>query len=282
MSALCALCLAATLFQAPVEVRLEQVYPFRGSARLERSAAQKRAVVLIHGLKIHPFKDGQAARAEFHDWQKPSGPLVQALSKDADVFVLAYCQSCSLEILSQAPAFEQAVDRLRFMGYPEIILVGHSAGGVLARLFVEDHPRAPVTKVVQVCAPNLGSSWVKPDASPRKVQGPFLQSLSKNWRQLAVLERNDKRIPAHVQFLCVVGTMGTLGDGLVSCRSQWPEDLQRQGIPVIRLPTSHIIVMHSKKNAAVLAGLILRDHPRWPQFQVEASRAKILGKTAGP
>jgi pimeloyl-ACP methyl ester carboxylesterase len=282
MPAVYAVFLACSLHQARVEVRIEQVYPLWTKGTMVRSQGQARAVVLIPGLKIHPLKDGQAARAEFHDWQRAGSPLVQALGKNADVFALAYCQNVDLETISQSPGIDNAVQKLRFLGYREITLVGHSAGGVLARLFVEDHPYAPVTKVVQICAPNLGSSWAKAEIGFHKVQGPFLQSLSKSWRQNICWKRSNRLIPQRVQFLCVMGTMGTLGDGLVSCRSQWPEDLQRQGIPVVRVPTTHLVVMHSKKTAAYLADLIQRDHPRWPAAQISAARMSYLRKASAP
>jgi pimeloyl-ACP methyl ester carboxylesterase len=260
-------------------MRLEQVYPDRFGKVMERSFGQPGAVVLIHGLKIHPLQGGLAARAEFHAWQAPKSTLVQMLGKGADVFALAYNQTADLETISRAPGLDNAVAKLRFLGYRDITLVGHSAGGILARLFVEDHPYAPVNKVVQICAPNLGSSWANPEAKLQKVQGPFLQSLTKAWRQRSSAERSDLLIPQRVQFLCVMATVGPVGDGLVSCRSQWPEDLQRQGIPMARLATTHFVIMHLPKTAVQLAALIQGDHPRWPPQQVAAARASTLLKT---
>jgi hypothetical protein len=79
-----------------------------------------------------------------------------------------------------------------------------------------------------------------------------------------------------------MGSVGTLGDGMVSCRSQWPDDLQRQGIPVARLVTTHHAIMHSKKTAVHLADLIEHEQSRWGRFQVEAARISILHKMDGP
>jgi hypothetical protein len=280
MSAILTLSLVFALSYPPVEVRFEQVYPDRVAKIMLRSVGETRAVVLVHGLKIHPLKGGLAARAEFHNWQEPKSALVQTLGRHADVFAISYNQTADLETIARTPGFENAVEKLRFLGYQEIILVGHSAGGVLARLFIEDHPYAPVTRVVQVCAPNLGSSLASPEAKLQKVQGPFLQSLTKPWRQKVCYERSDRLIPRRVQFLCVMGTIGPVGDGLVSCRSQWPEDLQRQGIPMAKLTTTHFVVMHTKKTAIQLADLIARDQPRWGPQQVEAARVSALMKAS--
>src|SRR5579859_6410040 len=116
MSAIFPVFLTCLLQQAPVEIRFEQVYPNRVQREMEKSAGQKRAVVLIHGLKIHPLHGSLATRAEFHNWQEPGSFLVQTLAKDADVFALAYCQNVDLDTNSQAPAFERALAKLQFMG----------------------------------------------------------------------------------------------------------------------------------------------------------------------
>jgi pimeloyl-ACP methyl ester carboxylesterase len=271
--------LACSIQQVPVELRFKQVFPDRINGKMERSPGQGRVVLLIHGLKIHPLQGGLAARAEFHSWQESRSHLVKALGRDADVFALAYSQTADVETISRASGLADAVEKMRFLGYHEIVLAGHSAGGILARLFIEDHPYAPVTKIVQICAPNLGSSWANAEAKLQKVQGPFLQSLTKPWRQNISRERRDRLIPRRVQFVCVMGTMGPLGDGLVSCRSQWPEELQSQGVPVVRMATTHFVVMHTKKTADQLAGLIQRDHPRWGAREVEAARASVMLKT---
>ena len=68
--------------------------------------------------------------------------------------------------------------RLRQAGYSEVILLGFSAGGVVARQFVEDNPAAGVTRVIQVCAPNLGSPLAKLKSSVGLAQESFLQSLT--------------------------------------------------------------------------------------------------------
>src|SRR5438132_502338 len=117
---------------------------------------------------------------------------------------------------------------VRQLGYQELILVGHSAGGLIVRQIVEDHADAGVTKVIQVSAPNGGSDLGK------DIQQPFISSLAKQERQACLLKRADKKIPASVEFVCVVS--GTLGsDLLVLCNCQWTIDLQQQGIPAFAL-----------------------------------------------
>ena len=47
--------------------------------------------------------------------------------------------------IAGSAALADNIRRVRQLGYKEIILLGHSAGGVIVRQFVEDHPDAGVT-----------------------------------------------------------------------------------------------------------------------------------------
>ena len=101
-------------------------------------------------------------------------------------------------------------------------------------------------------SPNAGSSWAAAGAAGNH-HGDFLASLTKDVRQRALKVRGDLRIPAGVEFACIVGTGGINGDGLVSLPSQWSEDLQRQGIPAYPLAANHWLAMRSAKGAELLA-----------------------------
>ena len=260
-----------------VDTRFEQVFPVpKIKDMVERSPGQNRAVLLIPGLRMHSFSSTKVHQAQFHDWQAPTSHLVQFLGKNSDVFAFAYAQNVPVEVIAMHPALAKSIQRLRTMGYDEIVLIGHSAGGIVARLFVEDNPNAGVTRVLQVDSPNLGSSWAKADFSVRRDQEPFLHSLKKDERAKVSLRRQDKKIPDNVQFLCVVGSTGNLGDGLVSVASQWPEDLQAQGIPAVRLNTTHFTVVRSAHNAARIAGLAIQYHPRWTEEERTLRRKSVL------
>jgi pimeloyl-ACP methyl ester carboxylesterase len=260
------------------DTRFEQVYPApMRKDHMERSPGQKRAVLLIPGLKLHSFSNLRVHQAALHDWQMPNSHLVLALGKQADVYAFGYAQNLSLEKISQMPSLASNIRKLQFLGYSEIVLVGHSAGGLIARVFVEDNPEAGVTRVIQICTPNLGSSWAKVDLTVRKDQEPFLHSLTKVERLVWAQKRVDRKIPENVEFLCVVGTTGPLGDGLVSPLSQWPEELQNQGIPAIRLSTTHFTVMHLRKTAEKIAELVGQNFPRWNEEERQARKKNILG-----
>ena len=262
-----------------VESLFEQLAPAPANGKLARSAEQHRAVVLIHGYYIH-LQDKHVGKAEFRPWQQGDSTLVKELAKNADVFALAYGQDVSLETIVAESKLKSGVAQLRKLGYRDIVLVGHSAGGLIARQFVEDHPDAGVTSVVQVCSPNSGSPLAGLYAP--KSQRAFRQCLSEQGRQECLKLRADKRIPEKVQFVCVVacldGAKGT--DGVVSCVSQWPEDLQKQGIPAVKVTGDHRAVVRDAMIAEVLAGLVRENQPRWDAEQIDKAKKTILGDGA--
>jgi pimeloyl-ACP methyl ester carboxylesterase len=260
-----------------VDTRFAQVAPVvRDAASGVRSAGQERAVVLLHGLYPHPFSKDNVNKALFRDWQKPESRLVKHLAQDSDVFAFAYAQNVAVEEVTQASDLRSHIRRLRQLGYRDIVLVGHSAGGVIAREFVEDYPREGVTKVVQVCAPNGGSSWARLPAM-RSNQSEFLASLTKSKRRSTLNNRGDRLVPAHVEFACIVGTGAINSDGLVLCRCQWTDDLQDQGIPAYPIGGAHWSVPSSGKGVELIARLVREPQPRWDAGRVATLRRQVLG-----
>jgi pimeloyl-ACP methyl ester carboxylesterase len=262
----------------PVEVQFLQVAPqVPLSGEWRRSPGQRRAVVLIQGLMVHPFSRENVERAALRDWQKPGSLLVRRLEADADVYAFAYGQNEAVDEIAGHDGLRAGLLRLRAMGYRDVVLVGYSAGGVIARRVVEDYPGSGVTKVVQVCAPNAGSGWASLSAV-RNNQKPFLQSLTKAERRRELRSRLDVSIPADVEFVCVVGTGALTGDGIVSRRSQWTPDLQAQGVPAVTVATDHLSMVRSAKGAEVIAEQVRSPRPRWSQEKVSAARKAVLGE----
>jgi pimeloyl-ACP methyl ester carboxylesterase len=254
----------------------EQVAPRPTDGRWVRRPDQKRAVVLIHGFHFH-LREESARKAELRPWQLPNSTLVKELARDADVFAFAYGQNASLKTIAAQPTLGEMVARLRRLGYREVVLVGHSAGGLLARQFVEDHPDAGVTKVVQVCSPNEGSPLA--DVQVAEAQRAFLESLTAAARRRSLKERADVRIPKDVQFVCVVaskdGTRTT--DGVVPCASQWSADLRDQGVPARLLTAGHREAVRGSQGAKLVAKLVQEEQPRWKPEQVRAALKEIFG-----
>jgi pimeloyl-ACP methyl ester carboxylesterase len=259
-----------------VDSRFIQVHPLPpDEISLIRSSGQTRAVILIHGLQIHPVSSLEVLKANFRSWQKAHSQFVEALALETDVYAFAYSENVPLERIVSESLLNVKISKLKDLGYAQIVLIGHSAGGLIARELVEDYPGCGVTKVIQICAPNAGTSVANMESSVRRIQRPFLHCLTKEGRAVCLQERADKRIPPSVQFVCVIADGFGSGDFLVSSASQWPRDLQDQGIPAVALHTNHFAIMHSKTQAQKIAEIVREDMPRWNESQV-ASMKKSL------
>jgi pimeloyl-ACP methyl ester carboxylesterase len=200
------------------------------------------------------------------------------LGQQADVFAFAYSQNVAVDEIAGVPLLTNRLRQLRLLGYTDVVLVGHSAGGLVARQFVEDYPDNGVTKVIQVCAPNLGAGMAHLEPGVRKSQRPFLHSLSKDGRAETLRLRVGKKIPVYLPFVSVVGDGAGLGDGVVSRASQWPADLQVQGIPAYRLRTMHFTVMRSPGEIKRLAEIVREPQPRWTSAQVAHMKRELGAK----
>lgn len=261
-----------------VDCRFVQVHPCPADETvLARSQGNDRAIVLIHGLKVHPFSGENARRAKFHDWQRSDSTLVSTLAPHSDVYAFAYGQDVAVHRIIERTTLLDDMRRVRSFDYAEIVLIGHSAGGLIARQLVEEHADIGVTKVIQVCSPNGGSSLSKATIAVDRVQEPFVISLTKAARQQFQSERNDRRIPNHVEFVSVVGDGGGIGDFVVSIESQWPRDLQAQGIPARLLHTTHLTAMRSSRVAEQLDHLVRTALPRWSDDRIADARRELFG-----
>lgn len=278
-----ALLLALTLTPAEIptssasgklETMFVKVGPMPGPAG--RSPNQERAVVLIHGLGLHLIKKDRAYHPHLRSWQESDSKLVRRLAQDSDVYALAYAQFVTVETIASSLEVVKHLRSLKKAGYKQITLIGHSAGGLIARELVEDHPDLGVTRVIQVCSPNAGSGWAALKTA-RAAQLPFLTSLTRGSRERILETRAKKRIPDHVEFACVVGSCNLKGDGVVWSRSQWTEDLQSQGVPAFTLKATHWDAMSGTRAPELLAKLVLDPLPRWNATQVSEARKSILG-----
>ncbi len=278
-------CLLLTAGVAPVDTRFVQVAPLPAKApdgAIVRSMGQGRAVLLIEGLHLNLLSRDAAARADLRHWQQPGSVLVRALAHDADVFAFTYGQTAPVTDIADLPALGENVKRLREAGYKEIVLVGFSAGGLVARQFIEDNPSAGVARVIQVCAPNAGSPLATIRVGVAPVQKAFMQSLTAKSRVTFQEDRRGKRIPTDVDFVCVIGNGLIFSDGVVSTHSQWPDDLQVQGVPAVSLSIEHWQALRGERAAQAIARLVRERQPRWDTAQVAAMRKRLWGEKGSP
>ena len=248
-------------------------------------------------MRLHPFSTTNVNKAEMSSWQKPKSSLVTTLSKEADVFSLAYSQNASLDTIANLPEVVGHVRQLKKLGYRDIVLVGHSIGGVLARHLVEDHPELGVTKVIQVASPNAGSSWAKATWGVRKNQEAFLESITHEGREKTLTARKQKKIPEGRRFrVRGVPDSDHGGRGRRSRQSRGGSHFEARRrrrqlpLPVVsgrasaRHPghraRSHALHGHARQlDRGGLVHLIREAPGRWNAEQVNGARMKILGPT---
>ncbi|MFO0925767.1 MAG: alpha/beta fold hydrolase [Gemmataceae bacterium] len=241
-----------------------------------RTPGQPRALVLIHGLSLHFLHGDKIQKAKLRPWQEAESPVVKRLGQEGDVYSLAYGQTVAVETVCEASLLLRHLAGLKAAGYTQIVLIGHSAGGLIARQVVEDFPDLGVTRVIQVCSPNAGSVLAALKTA-RGAQMAFLLSLTRGARLKVLEERAKKRLPVAVEFVCVVGATRVGGDGVVVPRSQWSSELQAQGVPAYPLRATHWEAMHSPKTGDLLARLAVEPQPRWPPDKIIQVRKQLLG-----
>ena len=116
---------------ASADKKVETIFVKVGPTPLTagRQAGREKAIVLIHGLGLHPFSSDKALRAKLRVWQQGDSPIVKKLGEQADIFALAYGQNAAIDKIAADPSLVRYFERLKKEGYREIILVAHSAGG---------------------------------------------------------------------------------------------------------------------------------------------------------
>ncbi|MBI2806743.1 MAG: hypothetical protein HYX68_17325 [Planctomycetes bacterium] len=254
-------------------VILNQPYPGPFSAKnVRRTKGRDLAVILLHGLDLRD--DGTSpAEPRLHDWQGSTSPLVRTLSKHGDVFAVCYTQTAAIEEIATYTELRESIKKVKDLGYKQIVLLGHSAGGLLARHFVEDHPSAGVTRVIQVATPNGGAGlaeWGVRLGQVPKGQASFVKSLSKSHRAALLKSRGGRAIPSHIDFVTVLSCTvdGARGDNIVSRRSQWSPDLQQQCVPCVCVKAGHLEVMVHDDCLDKLSALVSQKQVRWSSARV--------------
>ncbi|VTT96366.1 : Abhydrolase_6 [Gemmataceae bacterium] len=270
--------LVVAAFVAPaVELPTElwQVAPERkGAFAINPPRTKDRAVLLIPGLKIHPFRPSYATRPDLREYQQPNSELVRTLAKDADVFAFGYAQTVPLDAVAMSPGLRAAVGRLKQAGYEEIALIGHSAGGMIARVFAEAHPDSGVTKVITVASPHGGAELASLKVGYPKVQAAFVESLAPAVRaQVAGTGKLDDKL----QIACVVCKVKRIeADGLVRLPSQWPDDCRKAGVPAVLVQTDHWHAMLAPQSVKVLGELAREKLTRWTPEEVEKAQRVLF------
>jgi pimeloyl-ACP methyl ester carboxylesterase len=243
---------------------------------LVAEVTKKKAVLLIPGLQLHLLRPEKCREPEQHDWQRARSNLVRELSPDFDVYALGYTQCQPLDAVSLSFGMRSTVAALKAAGYREIVLVGHSAGGIISRQFIERFPNSGVTKVIQVTAPNAGSDYATIGLGIPKTQLPFLRSLAPDFRLSAT--PSTLKLPSNVDFVCLVCQGGNRrSDTIVDFDSQWSADLQNQGVPAVLVASYHNEAVKAEAPVKAIGILAREKLVRWSPDET-ATAKRILFK----
>lgn len=242
-------------------------------------AKHDRAVLLVHGLLPRVFHPSRAEKPEAHEWQVKDGRLVKTLADEADVYGFSYAQTRCVDDVAYSRGLRDGIAAIKAAGYKEIVLVGHSAGGLVSRRFVEVFPDAGVTKVIAVGTPFAGSGWANlPGFTLPKTQVPFIHSLSPEAREVCAKAR-DSKLPADLEFGVVMCKVNRRDDDtVVALKSQWPDDLQKQGVPVVMATCNHFEAMTCEPLAREVAKLVNGRIVRWDDDNVAKARRVLFGE----
>lgn len=264
---------AASAAELPTD--FQQVAPDRRNANwAEAPRTRDRAVLVVPGLRIHPLRPSLCTRPEFRNFHEPTSELVRTLAKDSDVFAFAYAQTVTLDEVAQSPGLRAAVADIKKAGYTEVVLVGHSAGGVIARLFAEQYPDSGVTKVICVAAPHSGAGAAELKVGYPKTQAPFVQSLTAESRAKV----RPQKLADRIDMACVVCKLKLIdADGLVSTPSQWPEECRKCGVPAALVAVNHWDAMVDPGSVKMIGELVREKLARWSPEEVERAKKVLFG-----
>jgi pimeloyl-ACP methyl ester carboxylesterase len=215
----------------------------------------------------------------------------EALARDLG-YAVAYLQyNSGLHVSTNAAAFAQKLDEL-VQGWPEpldeIVLVGHSMGGLVARSAVHAAEQAKhawrgkLTKLISIGAPHHGApleragNWFETLLGITRYSAPLarlgqLRSagvtdlrwgnvLDEHWQgrdrfELAADPRTPLPLPADVTSFAIAGTTATTGDAALPGDGIVPVDsaLGRHANPDRALAFSEVFIAHGTKHLELLA-----------------------------
>jgi hypothetical protein len=246
-------------------------------AAFQPKVTQRAAALLIPGLYPHPIRPEKALEPEMHEWCESPSPLVTNLAGSMDVFAFGYAQTTPLDAVCLSFGLRVSIEKLKAAGYEQIVLIGHSAGGIIARQYIERFPAAGVSKIVQISSPNTGSELADIKFGLPRTQIPFIKSIGTVARKDVVYAA----LPKDFQFACVVCKVPRLSnDFMVNLDSQWSEDLRKQGVPAVLVGVNHIDAPKSPTSAPVIADLVRGKLTRWTPEQTRTAEGIIFGKNA--
>lgn len=255
---------------------LWQIVPHAEGEVRALNVTRQKAVLCIPGLYPHPIQPSKALAPEKHPWFEPRAPLLAALAPDFDVYALGYAQTLPLDAVASSSGMRSAVARLKRAGYREIVLIGHSAGGIVAHQFAERYPDSGVTKIIPVAAPYLGSDLAEIGFGLPKTQVAYIKSIAPQPRREATALLTP--LPKHIDICCVSCKITYLtNDILVNLESQWPPEVRRHGIPTTLVGVNHFDALKAPQAVEQVTLLAKSRLTRWNEEDVARAEKVLFG-----
>jgi pimeloyl-ACP methyl ester carboxylesterase len=190
----------------------------------------------------------------------------------------------TMALPTEAPLLAQARHLERYIAYllarhegESIYLVGHSAGGVLARLYMVQHPTVRISALVTIAAPHMGTgaaeAGLMASQSPLGWVAPFMGAGSVNRSQglyydlsreqpgtlLFWLNRQPHPVSRYVAVIHTGGGFLGVGDLVVS---EWSQDMNnvatlRGAVVSVSVPGEHAL---NARDGVLLMDLLHRLH----------------------
>lgn len=243
------------------------------------NVTKTKAVLCIPGLYPHPLRPEKATKPEKHPWFEPKAPLLKALADEFDVYGFGYAQTIAVDGVALSNGLRATIAKLKSARYQEIVLIGHSAGGLIAHQFAELYPDSGVTKVLPVAAPYTGSELAELKLPLPYTQVSYIKSLAPTPRLEALKER--LAFPRSIDICCVMCKVTKLPhDIMVTLDSQWPSEIRQQGIPATLVNANHFEILKSPQGVSTVADLAKSKLVRWGDADIKQAQAIIFSKQA--
>lgn len=162
-------------------------------------------------------------------------PLLRALAKEEKRrrYYTLWMRPANASILRFREQANKKIDAiLKETGHSQVILIGHSMGGIVARAVMVEYGQSRIARVITIATPHLGTSWsfIFPATPALQMQsrGPFLAALKDEGRQ------------GSVPFLCIA----TVHDNIVAPFDQaWLAGAELMLISGV----AHVGLLHDKR-----------------------------------
>lgn len=216
----------------------------------EPFVADKPLIVLVHGMNDSPLR---------------FQPLLKKLNRER-YQVLRFYYPTALNIATNGEVLAQLLERvMQRAPQQQIVIVGHSLGGLVSRVAVQQLQQrgkaAVVTDFFSIASPWGGHELAKLAVSRSPVIMPVWRDLADDGEFLRQLYAQP--LPKSLRFHLLYATAGGLqafgepNDGVLTVRCQLDERARREAQQVVEINAAHIAALQHVDTARVINTALL-------------------------